>query len=320
MEASAFKIPEWKRTAYAFDYKGPQIPKLGLTTNQLIFIAWLKQLHRRVWQTGKTLIAHADGEHRSWKSIKIAELGVLLDSTFLPNFNNRVVHTPKDFLDEVQRINDNKIYGAFIQVDEAGASINKQDYYEEFAKAINESIQILGYLHVIIVFVSPIRGFILSSLQKMTNLYLHFERNSNEYCYVIPYNLKYNSIKKAEFPKHPKIRLFGMKYKLMKLKWGTAPAFIVQKYQELELLRKPPLLAKMREKGLESEIREKKRDIEQLIELVVQNPNDYASKSSTSENPIMDRFRIKGKLQISTGDATYIKSEAEDRLLKKVIK
>lgn len=315
-------VPEWKRSAYAFDFKGKQIPKLGIKTEILAAIAWYKQLYRRVKQLGKTLIIQVDGEHRSWKSIKTCEMGVILDPSFEKyhrnsnpeNLNPRIVHSKRELMDMIEDIVKNNHYGAFIMVDEAGATVNKREYYDDIAQAINQSIQVLGKWHIIIAFVAPIKGEVLSSLQRMTNLYIHVERNSNEYTSFNVYNMKYNSIKKQDYPKKPIVRLFGSRFKLKKLKLCSAPDWIVQKYQEIEDTKKPIMLKKMREKSLESEIKEIKKDPYELIEKVVKNWEEYKAPSSTHEKIILDRFRLKGKLEISQGDAAFIKAEAEERL------
>jgi hypothetical protein len=245
---------------------------------------------------------------------------VILDPTFeklhrdstLEKPNKRIVHGSRELLEVIEDIVVKDIYGAFILIDEAGATVNKRDYYEEIAQAINQSVQVLGKWHVILAFVSPNMGEVLSSLQRMTNLYINVERVSNDYTYFKPYNLKWNSLTKKQYPKKPTIRVFGNKYKLRKLKLCSAPDWIVKNYQDIEDAKKPLMLAKMKERGLESEIKEKKKDVYELIEMVKANTEPYLSKRSNPENLTLDRNRLAGKLQVSQAIAALIKAEVED--------
>jgi len=226
------------------------------------------------------------------------------------------VNSKKALLDAIAVLDQKKTYGACVIIDEAGADMNKQKYYEEMMQVVNESIQILGYLKAIIIFVSPRRNFIMSSLRQMTHYHFYSKRNSNEFTHLTPYELKYNAYKEEPYKKHPKVILFGQKIVLARLKISKAPEWLVERYQQLELQRKPALLAKLRERGIESEIVEKKQDIDKLIDLVVEHFEDYKGKRFADDNVILNVFRIKGRLKIPMSDAEYIKSEAEPRIRK----
>lgn len=311
-----FKMPKWEKVAYAFDTKGTKMPKLPFSMALLLAIAWIKQMYHRVKGLKKTLIIHIDGDHRSWKSVWGCVFGALLDKTFIDNFDNRVIHSQKGLIDEISRIDKARIFGACIIVDEAGSTVNKQKYYEEMAQVINENVQILGYLKTIIIFISPRREFILSSLRKMTHKHFYMERDSNEYSYLTPYDIRYNSYKEESYKRKPRIRFFGQKIVLTRIKVHSAPKWLVEKYEALENLRKPALLAKMQEKSAAQEIANEREDIDKLIERVVANPDDYASKRSTPGNIILEVWKLKNKLHVSKSEANEIKAMAEEKLYK----
>ena len=271
-------------------------------------------MYRRVNILRKTLIIHIDGQHRDWKSVTACTLGYILDRTFVDNFEKRVVHNQTTLLEAIEDINNKKTYGACIVVDEAGSSVNKMKYYEDMAQAITESIQILGYLRTIIIFVSPVRGFILASLRQMTHKYFHSTRTSNDFATVQVYDLKYNAYREKMFKAKPKIRMFGNKIIVPRVRFHVAPAWLIEKYQKLELERKPVMLAGMKERGLEVEIKAVKKDVYALLELVKKDPNPYTMPNSKSGKIRFSVSRLRNKLELRQADAMFIKEELESIL------
>ena len=192
MQPNSVEVPKWEREGLMFNKNDFDLfPNLVINSQELNALAFLKRRREQVHITGLTLLAHFDGRHRSGKSVSAALIAAIWDKTFLKNFERRVVHNAEDFLEEMRRIEKEGIMGAVILVDEAGQSMGASDWYQQFADAIQKSIQVFGYLHIIILFVSPVKDFLLSGLRKMTNMYIRVKRFNNQEANLIIYDIDY---------------------------------------------------------------------------------------------------------------------------------
>lgn len=324
-------LPKYEKEAYAFDMGGDPLKKLAYPTPTLLGLAIQKKWYRRVKGLRKTLIMHVSGEHQSWKSIFASRLAFTLDPTFTKpcptiddatdNFRKRVIHSPESFLDAIQDIQQNNIFGAALVIDEAGASMNKQAYYEKIIQAVNKTIQILGKYRVIIIFVSPVRDFIVASLRKMTHVYIHADRYSNEFTHLTVYNIKFNPYKEVPYKEKIRIRLFGSKIIVPNIKLYKSPTWLIDKYHIIEDERKPALLEQIREDGMAGEIQKKERvDTGKIIADVVERWDEFKGKKMLFGTISLHTGTISEKFNLSQFKASYIKRAAEVILEQKLNK
>ena len=303
---------QWKAAATYFDFEGEQPPELPIPTPNVLGILVLKQLYQRVHRLKKSLIIHIDGQHRSSKSTTACLIGTILDRTFIPNFNKRVVHTSEALIAAISEIEQKKIHGAVIICDEAGANLNNMKYFENVAQAISESVQVLGYLRVVIIFVSPMRGFILSSLRQMTHLYFHTRRGSNDYSICQMYALKYDPFHEKNYKQRPVVRLFGSRIIVPSLKIYKPPAWLLEKYQALEQERKPILLESLRTRSMgEDKPKQNKPDVAQLLAKIRNDPTPYLAPASKEGVRKLSLPRLRLNLKCSDTTAKYLKAEWE---------
>ena len=96
-----------------------QEKQITVDLNSRIGLGYLRSLWREIHINKKSILASFDGRHRSGKSLTATTWGALLDPTFYPNMENRIVHDAESFL-EVYRseIAKKGIKGAVVIIDE----------------------------------------------------------------------------------------------------------------------------------------------------------------------------------------------------------
>jgi len=174
-----------------------------------------------------------------------------------------------------------------------------------------------GYLYPVILFVAPVKDFVDSRLRKMFHAYYKVERYDNESTTITPYNLKYNTIRNKWFYKKPVIRLGGQEIVLRRLRLTRPPAFILDRYRNLELSRKSIMMENFVAEMKRSEAKDvkKTRDIKAVIDFVTENHMLFASSRSTPQAINLDENTIEYNQEVPHRLAKYVKREAE-RVLK----
>lgn len=316
------EIPKWEREGFMFT-QSDILPDLNMSSEELNGVALLKRRREMVHTYGFTMLAHLDGRQRSGKSISAILLAILWDKSFLANFDRRIVHTADDFLEEIRRIEAENIKGAVIVVDEAGYSMSASDWYQRFADAIQKSIEVFGYLHIVVLFVSPVKDFLLSGLRKMTNIYIRVKRFNNNETNLIMYDIDYGLRKNRMdyFYKKPRLSVFGQKITMRKLKIRNPPKWLLDKYRALEQRRKPKIMEELRIKGIHQQQEAAKiGTFEDKVKFVIENYEIFKADRATPLEPRLDADLIKSSsLEIKTfREAQAVKKRAE-RMMKEIV-
>lgn len=308
-----FQMPKWEFSQFLT--LSEELRELPLSQQEIVGLAYLKSCRDTVIKRGFSYLASFDGRHRSGKSIAAVTLGSLWDQTFYDNMETRIVQDHKEFADVLEGIDKRGLRGAVMMVDEAGTSMSSADWYENFMKAISKSVQVLGYLRPIILFVAPVKDFVDSRLRKMFHAYYKVERSNLQYSFLTPYNLKFNSIYRKTFYKKPVVKIMGETRVVSRIRL-TAPPDIIKRYSELELNRKPEMMKQFYKDIRQQELKEQKQDFdfEKAVDYVVRNYAAFTTKRSTDNNIILDQDMIWVKLKITNRLAKMVKREAEAKI------
>lgn len=317
---------EWPSGAFMFPPQSEITMHYGISDEQYIGLFHFRRQIQHVKNVGFTLIAHFDGRHRSGKSLAAITIASIYDRTFWPNFEDRVVHSPEAFLKAIEDIKNNNINGGVIVVDEAGATMASTSWFEAMSQAISKSVQILGYLHIIIFFVSPIKDFLLSGLKKMTNVYIHVKRYDRQESKLFIYNVSYNAIRGKIFHRHPTVSMFGELRTLNSIRLRAIPKWIMKRYQALEKGRKSNMLDVLKEDG-SIDINKKKMQqhnqtsIDEYIKQTLTRYAEFETHTSSARKRILDKYMIAEALGIPHVRAGVVKIKVEHILnnKKKVI-
>jgi len=302
---------EWKANYLNPSEVGPSYG--DFSSQEILGISYVSALRTQITTIGLTFLAAFDGRHRSGKSIAATTLAYLWDPTFWPNYENRMVQEPKQFMDCLERIEQEKIHGAVIQVDEAGVSMASSEWYERWMKTLTKTIQMFGYLHPVVFFVAPNKDFMDSRIRKMFHAYYSVSRSTNDFSVLTPYNVFFSTIKSKWYYKKPVVKLAGQNIKLERIRLGKPPAFILDRYSEYEKGIKARMLggfiADMRKDEFEDV--KKKKDLKAIILKVVENPEVFKTRTCKHDNWVFDKTIIQYQFDCSTNESMYVKSQAE---------
>ena len=320
-----FKLPEWP-----YDHRfGSDIEAQAhlLPQENMLMLGYLRNKYARVWRTGKTWLACFEGGHREGKSWAAQLIAAILDKTFLADRPNRIVHGHQAFMEKVREIDAKKIYGAVIICDEAGAvgNFSSAEWQKEWMAAINSVMQILGYLHLIILFIAPDKAFIDSKTRRMFHDLHKVSRPNNDYSVVKPYHLRWNQMKKKYDEVSPSIKIGNARMKLRSFRIRHYPKELGEAYQLLEEVRKPQMLDALDKKATASQAQHARRtfDYDALAVVVYEDVKKngagslYQTKRSKTraigDSPTIDKAMVKMKLGVPVDGAQYIKSVVENR-------
>jgi hypothetical protein len=283
-------------------------------TEEMLALAYLISVRRKVVETRFSNLMSWDGRHRSGKSVTAMSFSWLWDSTFQKDFENRIIVDPEDLLKTIDSAGKNfKLTGQIgvaMVIDEAGNTLSSSEWYEKWAKTINKLVQMFGYLCPQISFVAPVSDYVNSSLRKMFNTHYSMNRFSNDYSICKPYNLHYNSVTGHKYPKQPIIRVDGLKTKIRSLKIYGVSSEIIERYSTLEPILKDKLLQDHLQSAYAREEEAENEDPQNIIKQILEKYKFFLNKKGNGldKDIIAYHFSLKGK------KASYILRLAEKEL------
>ena len=285
----------------------------------MLALAYLTNIRRTVVERNFTFLAHFQGRHRSGKSTTAFWFAWLLDPTFAKNYKERVVTTPQQFMDAIHNIRKSKRKGCVIIVDEAANTMGASDYYENFLKTIAKVTMMMGYTGVIVFYCSIYKSFVDSRIRRMFHSYYECSRYGNERTMVRPYILRYSTIRKKEYVKHPVINIMGERVTLEQITVEKPPQNIIDAYETLSSETKDDMMEGYQEDIRKGELKEKKGrlNIDELIKTIVDNYKDFEVPKVKGDRISLSKFKLKWSCRITGEQADYVKGEAEKILNEK---
>ena len=289
---------------------------IPLPQDSLIALAYWRHQRRQVRDVGLSMLGSWDGRHRSGKSLGATTAGYLMDPTFWANFDKRVVRDHKEFFDAWEEIDRKKIFGAVVQVDEAGVSMASSDWYEAWLKSISKMVQMFGYLRPIVFFCAPVKDFVDNRLRRMFQNYYRVKRFNKEYSVYRPYDVDYNPFKSKPIYRNPKLSILDKDVYITRIIIEEPPAFIVEKYQEFENTNKPTQLRGFKEEMLRAEQAGQKKevDLNKAIEYVSLHYKTFEGDRSKPDNPVLNVTHVQFFFKVPTRTALYISDMAKKKL------
>jgi hypothetical protein len=309
----------WTASAFVYDKQTEPI-KYPLSYQEILALAYLKRKREEVIEQKFSWICAFDGRHRSGKSITAITLATIFDKTFWPNMENRIVYDPDEIIEQFDVIAKNNIHGAVIIIDEAGAALAGTDWYERVQKSIVKTIQIFGRWHPIIFLVAPSRDFIASGIRRMFHSAFKIQRPNNNETWIIAREITWHDGLKKPFYRRPVINLFNQKITMDKIIMTIPPKEILERYEEIEKVRKEKLQQKFKEESKYNKLKQQQEvvDDESNIKFIMDNKMLFESKSSRPDQPTIDETEIRFRLKMTPSRAKWYKREVERRLQKKV--
>ena len=289
--------------------------------NQGIAEAYLRDIHRKVHEKKFSFLATFTGKHRVGKSIGAVAFGDLLDPTFMPNLEERVVYTPHGFSSAIQNLYDNRIFGGVVVWDEANLGLSSRDWYTQANKHINFTVQAFGFMRPIVFFVTQDVTFIDSQPRKLFHAFMEVDRTNTQYNSIRPFQVNINKrTGKMFFPsprlgigRHGKGRI--IKIKILRMK--KPPKELIKRYEDFSIKEKANLMKEnddiirhMRDKTQDDKRRDRLTDEEILDHVIAErnNPVFTNRKGEFEANTIAQEFKVTFR------KAQYLKLRADARL------
>lgn len=297
-----------------FDYYG----KLN---HQGIAEAYLRDIYRSVHEKKFSFLATITGRHRVGKSVGGVAFGDLLDPTFEPNMEKRVVYTPEDFSAAVQDLADKGIIGGTIVWDEANLGLSSRDWYTQANKHINFTVQAFGFMRPIIFFVTQDVTFIDSQPRKLFHCFMEVSRSNNKYCDIRPFQVSINKRSSTMYYSYPRMTKGrhgkGQVIKLKPIRLMKPSDDLMIRYEKHSIKRKRQLMQEnddmirhIKNNAIKEKTRERMTD-EEMIDYCIAERNNPVFLNQKGE---FETNTIHQELGITESKAKYIKSKADYKM------
>ena len=201
-------------------------------TPKRIAEAYFNRIWRKLHIENFSFLIVFYGLHRVGKSMSAGSFAYILDPTFEKNLETRVIYSSKDLITTFKNIRKQKLRGAAVIVDEAGAGdFSSQRWYEDMAKIVSANLQSIGYLNPAIFFVTQNFSFINSTARKLSNGVFEVTRHNNKYSNIKPFWIENNPWMSGYYRKYPlfcenRNGIASNIYKVKKIKISMPPSNI----------------------------------------------------------------------------------------------
>jgi len=198
-------------------------------------VNFLRNIYINIHKKNLSYLAITTGQHRTGKSVSAVLFSDILDPTFYPNLEERVVYHPDTFLDAFEKIKEDRIKGAAVVWDETQIKHGSRDWYTSLNKSINSVIQAFGYLNPIVFFVTQDPSFIDSQPRKLFHNFFEVMRTSNTCSYLLPFDIKYNRRAGKPYYVYPRMRIeyfgsMGYRVKMNLIKIMKPESDLIKRY------------------------------------------------------------------------------------------
>ena len=268
------------------------------------------------------------GPHRAGKSLGAVDFAYILDPTFEPNLEERVVYDGKALVTAFKNIRAQKIRGGAVIVDEAGSGeLSSSRWYEEAAKIINAELQDVGYLNQFIGFVTQSFSFINTTARRLSQGVFRVRRTNNEFATIKPFWISDNPWSSGIYHKYPifcesRNNVVSNIYKINKINFGLPPEKIVKRYQKHSQGFKDQLLSQSEEDMETLTLFKQSKNvfassIDEVVKEVMENLENYMLANKKGDKQSVNDGLIRHKHELSWKDAKLVKALVEQRIDKK---
>lgn len=265
------------------------------------------------------------GRHRTGKSYGAVSFCNILDETFAPNLENRVVYSSRALINAFKDVRQKKIKGAGIVVDEAGTGdLSSQRWYEDMAKLVSANLQAVGYLNPFVCFVTPNFSFINNVARKLSQGVFEVTRTHNRYATIKPFWIENNPWQTGIYRKYP---LFcenhggipSSIYKINQIRIGLPPEDIANRYKAHSQAYKDNFLNESEEQVASAEFQHNMKSsfvsgITAIAEEVYQSIDDYKGYGAGKNKESISQHIIRLRHGISQADAKTVRLLVQKRV------
>lgn len=297
-------------------------------TEGQLFLEFFQRIHHRVNYEHFNFLAAFYGRHRTGKSLAAVNFADMLDTSFAPNMEKRIVYTPKQFLGVLNQIRKQGEPGKVIIFDESAISYGSRDWYTQTSRALSHSLMALGYTNTIIFFVSQDLTFLDSQPRKLLNMTFEVTRYNNDFSVLKPFFLNFDTLGSGKIYKHYPLWVGRHQdkhsltpvYKIKRIKVAMPPSDIVKRYESISNSFKDKTLENL-DKEFSSEDNDYDIDVDvmtvdDIVDSVASDPSEFLTKRSSPEAPILSQAVLRHRYNITDAKAKVVKQLAENKIKK----
>lgn len=289
--------------------------------------AFFNRLWRKLHVERFSLLITFWGKHRVGKSLTAVTIAHILDETFLPNLEERVVYSGKALVSAFKKIREEKIRGGAVVIDEAGSGeLSSQRWYEEAAKIINAELQAVGFLNPYVGFVTQNFSFINTTARRLSQGVYEVNRSNNDFSIVRPFWVSENPWSSNIYHKYPifcekRNKVVSNLFKINNIKIRLPPLELRSRYEIHSQAYKDWLLKQSEEDmdvldTLRYQRKAMVTGIEEIVNEVIDNMDDYSTIGKDGNNRI-DEGIIKHKHEeLTWRDAKTVKALVQQKIYK----
>jgi len=293
-------------------------------TPERIAQAYFNRIWRKLHVENFSFLIVFYGLHRVGKSLSAVSFAHILDPTFAPNLEDRVVYTSKALIKAFRDIRKKKLKGCAVIVDEAGTGdLSSQRWYEDMAKIVSANLQSVGYLNPFIGFVTQNFSFINATARKLSSGVFEVSRSNNRYSTIKPFWVQNNPWVSGNYRNYPvfcenRNGIPSNVYKINRIKIGMPPMEIRKIYNDHSQRYKDKFLSDSEEEiELMENVKTQKNvlvsGINTIAEDVEKNIEDYSRKDNKG-NVIINPELIRHEHTITYRDAKLVKALVEKKI------
>lgn len=277
-----------------------------------LFLAFVRDLYAKVNENNFTYLALVTGQHRAGKSFFSILMSLLLDETFEDNMDKRIVYDAKSFMNACKEIEEKKIFGAAIVWDEAGVGLSSRDWYDISNKSINYAIQVIGYLHPLIFFVTQDASFLDAQPKKLLTNFFEIERKNNEYSSAKVFNIEINRRTAKIYYKFPRVLLNNKLITIKRLYYPRLPREVAKRYEEISFSWKQKIIESMQSRVSEIKTDEKIKSFDEIKQEIIENFDFFKNRKHLDYELVATKYAIprsKAKLLCKEIESEYNEKE-----------
>lgn len=294
-------------------------PKVDTITPENLSLKYMSSVYNKVHRLNFNFLGMVAGKHRVGKSLFSTEFSYMLDPSFWPNLEKRVVYYPNEFMKALKILAQDEHYGGAVVWDEAGVGLPAREWYDISNKAINYVIQVFGYLRPIVLFVSQDISYIDKQPRKIFHTFFEMTRPTKKYAVAKIFDILYDKKKdRPPYFKYPRIRVHkGPSYILKSIKIPLPPKELIDRYENHSKPFKDKIMAIMEERAkriVYGDMKKKEYSVPEIIEDILADYKYYETRTSRKGRIILDDTAIRYTFHIPADLAKFIKSRCEKKV------
>jgi hypothetical protein len=280
-----------------------------------------------------SLLISLFGQHRTGKSLAGVSFAHILDETFAPELESRVVYDSVSLTEVFRDLRRRDIKGGAVIIDECGSGdLGASRWFESISRTLGAELQSVGYLSPLILFISQNYLFLNSTVRRLSQGIFEVKRKNALWSTIKPLWVSQTPFQTSAHRTYPVCCLQtedgypSTVLKLNKLRIGLPPKDLVDRYIAHSQSWKDSLLESsvVEVSALNGERFKRKpamTDINSIVSKVLVDPGKFTTASmQKGTKTFVSKELIRHQFGIPLKDASLVKMIVDQAAMKKMKK